>query len=268
MTNHPLVFDWIRIPAGEFLLGSKAEEQHAYRSEMPQHQLYLPEFPIARTPVTVAQFDAFIKATRYRTTAEKEGGAYGLKDGKFREIDGATWKQPNGPGPLLERTWFTRSKNGSMTDKAEHPVTCVSWYDALAFCEWARVRLPSEAEWEKAARGSDGRTYAWGSDKPDATKCNYGMNIGDTTPVGRYLKGASPYRVLDMAGNVWEWVSNAAYDYPYDVHDGREALLPTERHVCRGGSFWTDESQVRCASRAIEKPNARNSTIGFRVAYR
>jgi formylglycine-generating enzyme required for sulfatase activity len=181
----PLRFDWVTIPADWFLMGSDPHrDKDAQEDEQPQHRVYLPTFQIARVPVTVEQFAAFVRATDHRTTAEEAGREY-------------TWFQPHGRGSQVGK------------DKAQHPVTCVSWDDAQAFCRWAKVRLPTEAEWEKAARGTDGQLFPWGDEPPDPEWCNFAdSQIHDTTPVGSYPRGASPYGVLDMTDNVWEWCSS------------------------------------------------------------
>ena len=113
--------------------------------------------------------------------------------------------------------------------KEDHPVVNVSWKDAVAFCRWLSqasgktIRLPTEAEWEKAARGDDGRIYPWGDEPPTKELCNFSNNVGDTTPVGQYPAGASLCGALDMAGNVWEWTGSLYGPYPYQVEDGRNS---------------------------------------------
>jgi formylglycine-generating enzyme required for sulfatase activity len=224
-------------------------DKDAAHHEHPQHRIYLPTFQIAATPVTVTQFAVFVRATSHKTTAELRGREY-------------TWFQPHGRGSQVGQ------------DRAQHPVTCVSWDDAQAFCRWAKVRLPTEAEWEKAARGTAGRLFPWGDEPPDPERCNFaGSQIHDTTPVGSYPKGASSYGVLDMAGNVWEWCSSLwgggdkpFFGYPYRADDGREDLVQSGRRIERGGSWYSDRNIMRCADRLRIYPDFWFDDSGFRVA--
>lgn len=249
----PVDFDWVPIPAGEFIMGSTDERGlYIYKDEKPQHNVYLPAFQIARVPVTNTQFRTFVEASGYRTTAEKKKYAYASVDGNWRDVEGADWAHPNGPGSHVR-------------DKADHPVVSVSWYDAQAFCKWAGVLLPSEAQWEKAARGTDGWLWPWGNDKPTGDHCNFAGTVGDTTPVGRYVRGASPYGVMDMSGNVLEWTSSIWKSYPYDADDGREDQSGSSIRVLRGGSFLYFSDIVRCASRSGFNPYRRYGLFGFRV---
>jgi serine/threonine-protein kinase len=251
----PLEFDWVEIPAGSFLMGSNPRvDPDADDGEQPQDWVFLPTFWLSRTPVTNLQFIQFIEATDYETDAER----WRLE---------TAWYQPRGPGSALTSA------------KADHPVVWLSWNDILAFCRWASVRLPTEAEWEKAARGIDGRIHPWGNKRPSSSLCNFNGNVGETTSVGAYLDGASPYGVLDMSGNVWERTSSLFcpytlrmpgagihYNYPYRANDGREDLTHGGSRIARGGSWGSLESEVRCACRFGFPEDPRADDVGFRAA--
>jgi serine/threonine protein kinase len=228
--------EWVTIPAGEFWIGDDNSKDD---DEKPAHKLYLPEYQISRVPITNAQYALFIKATGYQAPSHFEAG-----------------RPPKG--------------------KESHPVVNVNWYEALAYCEWLSkmtgksITLPSEAEWEKAARGDkDKRTYPWG-DEFDALRCNTDeLGLDDTSPVGIFLEGASPYGVLDMNGNVWEWTRSFGYDvskYPYDPKDGREDLSRKDvTRALRGDSFYGDVDCARCAFRDQDYPNNMSEGRGVRV---
>jgi formylglycine-generating enzyme required for sulfatase activity len=241
----PAHLELVRVPAGEFLMGSDPKvDAQAYDDEQPQHRLTLPEFYIGKYPVTNEQYAAFVKATR-RTVPQH-------------------WN--NGQIPV---------------GKEGHPVVNVTWQDAGAFCLWLSqasgkpLRLPTEAEWEKTARGRDGRIYPWG-DKPPAKELgNLGGSVDATTPVGQYPAGASPCGALDMAGNVWEWTSSLwgkdwqkpKFGYPYDPKDGRENIGSPDaiRRMLRGGSWLDSQRYARCACRGRNVPIFFAGYIGFRV---
>ena len=217
--------DWIKIPTGPFSMGESNE----------LHPVHVAEFLMARVPITNAQYLLFVQATQHVVPEGWEEG-----------------RPPKG--------------------KESHPVVNVSWDDALAYCEWLSratgkpITLPSEAEWEKAARGDkDARQFPWG-DTFEATRCNSSeLKLGDTTPVGIFLNGASPYGVLDLSGNVWEWTRSIYQSYPYVANDGREDLKSRETRVLRGGAFYNSERYVRCACRDRSSPGNRHRLTGFRV---
>jgi formylglycine-generating enzyme required for sulfatase activity len=245
--------DMVEIPEGPFLMGSSDDDPDAADDEKPQHQLYLPTYSIGKTPVTNAQFRPFVEGDGYRNRA-------------YWSDAGWKWRRRN------KRTqpfyWNDSKWNGDA-----QPVVGVAWYEAAAYCRWLSAqtgdnyRLPSEAEWEKAARGTDGRIYPWGNQAPDKKRANFAKAVGHTTPVGSYPAGASPYGVLDMAGNVWEWTRSEFRGYPYNPDDGREDGSDPAGKVftLRGGSWHTDRTHVRCGSRLGFFPNFRNYYLGFRV---
>jgi formylglycine-generating enzyme required for sulfatase activity len=237
----PIHLELVHVPAGEFLMGSDpAKDKDSYDDEQPQHRVYVSEFYIGKTPVTNVQYAAFVKAIQHEVPEHWRGG-----------------EVPSG--------------------KENHPVVYVSWDDAVAFCQWLsqetgkRFRLPTEAEWEKAARGADGRIYPWGNEW-DETKLN-SEEAGpeDTTPVGQYSPdGDSPYGATDMSGNVWEWCADWYDEEEYQrrakstVKDPQGPKTGKDR-VLRGGAFLYNAGFVRCAFRFRRYPGRRWNYYGFRV---
>jgi formylglycine-generating enzyme required for sulfatase activity len=230
--------DLIRIPAGEFWMGSDQHDKDAWDDEKRRHRLYLAPFWMARYPVTNDEYELFL-------------------------LD----------NPLHQSPSYFQARHPP-AGKARHPVVNVSWRDAVAYCQWLSrasgrsYTLPSEAEWEKAARGPEGLTYPWGNNWEPSRCNNSDSGSKGTTPVGQYSpRGDSPYGVADMAGNVWEWTRSKFKKYRYDSSDGRESLQGDDRRVLRGGSFDDLRGDVRCAYRSRAHPGSRFVLIGFRVVW-
>ncbi len=225
--------DMVLVPAGEFTMGSDSGED----DEKPVHKVTLDAFYIDKYEVT---------------------------NGKYAECVGAgKCTEPH------EKKSYKRNSYYGNAEYNDYPVIYVDWKQAKSYCEWRGGRLPTEAEWEKAARGTDGRTYPWGNQEPTKELLNFNMNVEDTTKVGSYPGGASPYGAMDMAGNVWEWVSSEYKLYPYKADDGREDLTNVNNlKVLRGGSWIYDGSNVRAMFRLGNDTDNRDSNIGFRCVVR
>ena len=222
--------DWVTIPAGPFWLGW----DKGRKNEKPSHEYDLASFLIARFPTTNAQYRLFVRSTEYHAPAH----------------------------------WFD---GHILTGYENHPVRFVSFYDAQAYCQWLsqmtgrEITLPSEAQWEKAARGAeDSFVYPWGASADPARANTAEASRDATTPVDRYPGGASPFGVIDMCGNIWEWTRSAYKPYPYDAQDGREADDESKR-VLRGGAFYSSQNIARCSYRSWDNPEVRQRDDGFRV---
>lgn len=241
----------VYIRAGKFWMGS--DEGTKY--EAPKHEVELPAYRIGKYPVTNAEYAQFIRQTGRSVAPETKGF-------ELAEIG-------QKPRSGLEN----------------HPVVGITWDDAVAYCHWLTTltgrtyRLPSEAEWEKAARGIDGRTYPWGNAIPDKILCTFDKDQkSGTEKVSEHPEGASPYGCLDLAGNVWEWTNTCwgtqpsvtTYPYPYKANDGREDSKAStgpyrEYRICRGGSYTCKVTQVTCTTRTKIRANERSGERGFRI---
>ena len=233
----------------------KARDPQAYDDELPQHEVNLEGYCIGKYPVTNAQYAAFVAAGGYQ-------------ERRYWTETGWQWKE--------DRT--APEKYGGVFDLPNHPVVRVMWYEAAAYCRWLterlretgglqsdeEVMLPSEAQWEKAARGSDGRIFPWGDDA-DPNRANYSnTDIGTTSAVGCFPGGASPYRALDMSGNVWEWC-RTRWQASYEDYRDDNALEGSALRVLRGGSFVFDRFGARCTCRGRGNPYYDWYDCGFRV---
>lgn len=285
----------VLIPAGEFWMGSTAEElkevvekcnvsrhfdkqadcKEVFLDEMPRHRVSVGSFLLDKHEVTNERFEKFSRQTGYRTTAERKGNALTFVLGiGWKEIEGASWLKPEGRESVFE------------TRRNQHPVVAVSWEDARAYCRWAGKRLPREAEWEYAARAGTVTQYWWGDrasgpydvanlldDDEEPVRATRGLkiiqwrdNYRQTSPVGAFRP--NPWGLYDMIGNVWEWVDDWYDASSYSTEKPRipDGLLGDKERVLRGGSWDNEPFVARVTTRGRESEDTRSPAIGFRCA--
>lgn len=257
------------VPAGDFLMGADDSIADALERERPQRNVTVDAFWIDKTEVTNKQFAKFVQSTDYFTWAEsKRHRSYVFSEDPdivWNDMKGANWNHPQGP-------------QSDLRGLENHPVVHMHKDDAISYCKWAKRRLPSEAEWEKAARGGDGRLFPWGNQPWADDLANIAdrslemvkwadLDIDDgyryTSPAGNYPAGASPYGALDMAGNVWEVVSDWSDWY---VSDDEPADVGKQMPVIRGSSWYGNAWEAHTFHRAIPDPNKSSVVTGFRCA--
>jgi len=232
------------VPEGVFTMGSN----NGADDEKPAHTRSVKSFFIDVLPITNAEFAEFLNSQGLRN--QQGENFYDDDDNDARiHLRHLKWQADDG--------------------FAMHPVNEVSWVGARDYCYWLKKRLPTEEEWEKSARGTDERKYPWGNTKPDNKKALYGAVFNSSAPVDAFPEGASPYGVLDMAGNQWEWVSSAYKPYPFRSDDGRENQNPGPVRSTRGGGHDSSDEEITTTQRGrnlSRNPQAGHHNIGFRCA--
>lgn len=236
----------VLVPSGEFIMGTDSEQ--ANPDQRPAHTVYLDAFYIDKHEVTNAQYEEFILAGGYQNK-------------KFWTKDGWDFIQKHQiQSPL-------KYGQNSVSTEPEHPVIGVSWYEASAYAMWAGKRLPTEAEWEKAVRGTDRRIYPWGNEM-DFSKLSYFPHSTKLLKVGSFPAGASLYGVMDMAGSVWEWTADWYNETYYSQSPLKNPKGPNNGmyRVLRGGGWDSIRLQLQCIYRYYDKEDREMYNIGFRCA--
>ncbi len=232
----------VLVPAGSFPMGVPPGDRDGGRDEYPRHEVHLDDFYIDQYEVTNGRYLKFVKATDHRV--------------------------PQNPKNPTRNLWEGDRISESLADR---PVINVDWYDADVYCRWAGKRLPTEAEWEKAAKGQNDRRFPWGNVEPTAKHLNYNQPwIGEKTlmPVGSYEAGKSPYGAYDMAGNVWEWVADWYDARYYEKSPENNPTGPESgtKKIIRGAGWQNETPSVRIFTRVDSDPLVRNESTGFRCA--
>jgi formylglycine-generating enzyme required for sulfatase activity len=239
----------VLVDRGAFRMGSDGDGP----GEAPAHGLYLEQFYIGRTKVTNREFAAFLDARGLRSPEGEDYFDHDDADARIHRVPGADGRLAFAADPGWE----------------DHPAAEVSWFGARDYCRWKQMRLPTEAEWEKAARGDDRRRYPWGDEAPSPARAVYGRAYGATAPGGRHPAGASPHGAQDMIGNLREWTSSQYRPYPYRAGDGREGPERGATRVVRGASHDDPPEDLRVTLRRFyeHRGTARgHHHVGFRCA--
>jgi iron(II)-dependent oxidoreductase len=232
------------IAEGPYVMGSNDGPD----DEKPEHRIFVKAFLMDVLPVSNTDFAKFLNAR-------------GLKN----HLGESFYDDDDRDARIHKQNSLWQADPGYAT----HPVNEVSWLGARDYCAWLKKRLPTEAEWEKAARGTDGRKYPWGNTKPERKQALFGSTYNSSAPVDAFPSGASPFGVLDLSGNQWEWVSSAYRPYPYSADDGRENQTPGPVRSTRGGGHDSSEDEITTTQRGrnlSRSPNAGHHNIGFRCA--
>lgn len=236
--------EMLPVAAGQFTMGNDAGPE----DERPAHAVRLPAFEIDRLPVTNARFAEFLNAVGTHNRAGERLYDFDDSDARIHRV-GNRW--------IADRGF------------ENHPAVEPTWAGARDYCAWRGKRLPSEAEWERAARGDDARIFPWGNAAPDATRAQFGKRFNETAPADAFPAGASPFGALGMAGNAWEWVSSAYKAYPYDASDGREDQAAGPLRGTRGGGHDSQAAEITATHRGrllSRSPRAGHHNISFRCA--
>jgi iron(II)-dependent oxidoreductase len=270
----------IEVPACEFEMGAIWDGVFAYDNELPPHAISLPAFKIDPTPVTNEEYARFIAEGGYerREFWDDEGWTWREREGWTQPLywrhDSSLSSSSSSIASSSASSWRVRTMFGEESLPLEHPVTGVSWYEAEAYARFAGKRLPTEAEWERAASWDDARArkrlFAWGDAEPTTSICNFDLRFWGTTPVGAFPTGASACGCLDMTGNVWEWTSSKFAGYPdfraFPYPEYSEVWFDEDHRVLRGGSWATSASLLRTSFRNFFRRHFRIAFAGLRCA--